>query len=120
MPAKKPPVSPASPFLRPAVLTLGSMGGEPLTPQQIASALQGDPNHPAVRGIIQALEAYAAEAQQMALSEMLIKEGMASHFLMAQSFLTNLLLDVRDYRAGLVPDQPLAARVQPKPRQHDN
>ncbi len=120
MPAKKPPTAPASPFLRPAVLTLGSMGGEPLSPSQIASALQADPDHPAVRGIIQALEAYAAEAQQMALSEMLMKEGMASHYLMAQSFLTNLLLDVRDYRAGLVPDQPLAARVQPKPRQRDN
>ncbi|MES2465655.1 MAG: hypothetical protein V4675_00005 [Verrucomicrobiota bacterium] len=98
--------------LRPGILTLGSMGGE--------GALQADPNPPAVRGLIKPLEAYAAESQQMALSEMLIKEGMASHHLMAQSFLTYLLLDVRDYRAGLVPDQPLAARVQPKARQHDN
>ena len=120
MPSKKTPASPASPFLRAAVLTLGSMGGEPMTPQQIASAMQSAPDHPAVRGLIQALEAYAVESQQLALSEMLIKEGMASQFLMAQSFLTNLLLDVRDYRAGLVPDQPLAARMQPKARQHDN
>ena len=106
--------------LRPGILTLGSMGGEPMAPAQIARALQADPDHPAVRGLIQTLEAYAAESQQMALSEMLIKEGMAGHYLMAQSFLTNLLLDVRDYRAGLVPDQPLASRVQPKIRQHDN
>ena len=106
--------------LRPGILTLGSMGGEPMAPAQIARALQADPDHPAVRGLIQTLEAYAVESQQMALSEMLIKEGMAGHYLMAQSFLTNLLLDVRDYRAGLVPDQPLASRVQPKIRQHDN
>jgi hypothetical protein len=38
----------------------------------------------------------------------------------AQSFRTNLLLDVRNYREGRVPDQLLAARVQAKPRRNDD
>ena len=120
MPAKKPPTTPITLSDRPAVLAMGSMGGEPMTPGQIASALQSAPDHPALRGVIQAMEAYAVESQQLAMSEMLMKQGMASHYLMAQSFLTNLLLDVRDYRAGRVPDQPLGSRVQPKHRQSDN
>lgn len=105
------PVPAAAP--RPVLYVAGSLAGEPMTPAQIAAALHDNPGHPALRGAVHVAEAYAAEALALATQEMHVHNGMAPHYLMASSFLNNMLLDLRTYAEGSSPDQPIAVRMAP-------
>lgn len=116
------PLTPNQPA-PPPVLHLyvpGRLSGQPMDPVAIASAIQANQQNLGLQGAVQVVEAYAVEALGLATQEHLIHNGMASHYLMVHSWLSNLLADLEGYRQGQLPDVPVRQRVQPKPRQHDN
>lgn len=71
--------------------------------QEMAVALQANKDHPAVLSIVQLLSEQSVNAESMAKMDLRIQDGMSPYYLMAQSYLDDLLADIEDFRNGRVP-----------------
>lgn len=85
------------------VYQMGALGSVSMTEQELMTAIQAGKQTAAFRAVVQIIEGMANNAQVMALWDQRIKDGMAPHYLMAQSYLSDLLDDIRDYAKGTPP-----------------
>lgn len=104
-----------NPFRRPPPITLYRAttltGPVPMTEPEIATAIRSSRDHPAFKAVAQLIESYAQNADAMAHWDQRIKDGMAPHYLMAASYLNDLLADLQDLAEGRQPDRPRAKQT---------
>lgn len=97
-------------FRLPEPITLyraGSLiGPTPLTETELSTALRSNRDHLALKACAQLIESYAQNADAMAHWDQRIKDGMSPHYLMAASYLNDLLADLQDLTEGRQPDRP--------------
>ena len=74
--------------------------GKRMEDQEVARVMQANKDHPAVVAMMQILGDYSVNAEAMAKWDQRIQDGMSAHYLMAQSYLDDVVADIEDLRSG--------------------